>query len=117
MELSFRHDAEALLLPPNPEKGAHDERSSMIALQDQAFLLYRKGKELLASRLAQADGPAAACRLIIDAFRELWPGTRFCYCRLGSGDTQTARALDDKGEERPSWATALDEPVSRWLDS
>ena len=85
----------------------------MIALQDQAFHLYREGKELLASRLAQADGPAAASRLIVDAFRELWPGARFCYCRLESGETHTARALDDKGEERPSWATALDESVGR----
>jgi len=88
----------------------------MIALPDRAFLLYRQGKELLESRLAQADGPAAASRLIVDAFRELWPAARFCYCRLGSGETQIARALDDKGEERPSWATALDEPIRRWLD-
>lgn len=89
----------------------------MIALQDRAFLLYRKGKELLESRLAQADGPAAASRLIVDAFRELWPGARFCYCRLESDAMQTARALDEKGEERPSWATAFDELACRWLDS
>ena len=89
----------------------------MIALQDQAFLLYREGKQLLDSRLAEADGPTAASRLIVDALRELWPGARFCYCRLESGETRTARALDDKGEERPSWATAFDESVSCWLDS
>src|SRR5262249_51434403 len=99
------------------ETGAHDTRPNMIALQDQVFLRYREGREILESRLAQADGPAARSRLIADAFRELWPDARFCYCRLTSGDTQAARALDNKGEERPGWAVALEEPIARWLDS
>jgi signal transduction histidine kinase len=91
--------------------------SSMNAPADQAFPLYRRGKELLESRLETADGPTAASRLIADAFRALWPGARLCYCRLKCGETLAARALDDNGDERPGWAVALEEPVVRWLDT
>src|SRR5262245_32597615 len=89
--------------------------ASMNAPPDQAFHLYRRGKELLESRLETADGPTAACRLIADVFRALWPGARLCYCRLKCEETLAARALDDNGHERPGWAVALEEEVVRWL--
>src|SRR5262249_32599564 len=91
--------------------------ASMNAPPDQGFLLYRRGKELLESRLEQAEGPTAAARLIADGFRALWPAARFCYCRLKCGETLAARALDDTGAERPGWAFALEEPVARWLEA
>jgi signal transduction histidine kinase len=85
----------------------------MKARKDDAFLVYKRARDLLDRQLGPAAPPHEWPALLAGVLRVLWPDARLCTCLLGPRGTPYA--LDENGTPRDDWAAALAEPLRRWL--
>jgi signal transduction histidine kinase len=84
--------------------------------QEEAFLAYRRGRDLLAQGITRETLEERA-QALTAALHTLWPTTRLCYCQLVDGTDTLSVARDDTGASAPAWAEALAAPVDHWLNS